>query len=258
MHTYTFQLPNADKNMGTVYLPNETANNCPIMVFCHGWGGDRVLSPANKVVCDTALSQGIAFVTLDFYGCGDTGGDYSGMTYGRWAENLADLITWIEEQSFADKNKIGCYSISSGTTTALRLAAYDHRIAYVVSIATCISGPFGMNNGGPTKKFADHCRELVNGGKQEIFGVEFALDFFADTIGNAPIHTIKNIECPVLIMQRMADNTFRLADAKMAYDLLCQAERTVKYIEIPDGDHGLGNTIDQAVEYTFSWLQEIF
>ena len=255
MTTHDFKLTTGDKNAGTVYLPDDYDGTLPVIVYSHGWGGDR--SYGN--VLRKLFPQKIAWVTFDYYGCGETGGDYRQMTYRRWKENLAEVITWVSEQPFADMNRLGCYAFSSGSTSALRLAAEDDRIKYMISVGTCISAHIGMGSGGPTKLLADNLESLRSGGTAQIFGVDFPLDFYIDTISNAPIqkHILGNVKCPVLFLQGGADNVYRCADAKMAYDLLRYDDVPAKHIEIENGNHGLDNVADEAAKVAVDWLMDI-
>ena len=114
-----------------------------------------------------------------------------------------------------------------------------------------------MKSGGPAKIFTDYYKELIRGEKKEIFGIPFGLDFFIDTVSNAPIHTMHKIKYPVLFLQELADNPFRCADAKMAYQLMKDENKPVKYIDFPDGSHGLENVIDEVLHNMFEWLAAI-
>ena len=204
-----------------------------------------------------ASATGIALVTFDFYGCGDTGGDFSQMTNARWKDNLSDIISWVQTQSFSNNEKIGCYAFSAGTAPALRLAAEDQRLAYVISVGTCISTHYSMRNGGPAKVMVDNLDKLLAGGTAKIFGYKLKLNFFTDAISNAPIHMMKKIKCPTLFLQGTADDVFRCADAKMAYDLIMTGtphEKTA-YIPLEDAVHTLDNKIDKAMETVFNWLK---
>ena len=252
MRKYNFILETGDKNIGTVYLPDKDCEKLPVIVYSHGWGGNRSLG----AVLEKLLDKNFALVTFDYYGCGETGGDYSYMTYQRWKENLSDIIAWVMEQPFADANKIGCYAFSSGSTAVLRLASEDDRIKTIISIGTCISTHIGMNGGGPAKLLADNLDHLRDGGKTEIFGVEFPIEFYLDTISNAPIHTIKNIKCPTLFLQGTNDNVYRCADAKMGYELLHASNIITKHTELQGGNHGLDNVAVDATKAVIGWLEE--
>ena len=181
------------------------------------------------------------------------------MTYTRWKNNLSEIVSWVISQPFSNKNKIGCYAFSSGTTAALRLAAEDQRLAFIVSVGTCISAHIGMGKGGPAKILADNLNSLLSGETAEIFGVNFGINFYLDTVSKAPIHFMDRIKCPVLFLQGTADNTFRCADAKMAYDLMtCNNPQTkATYIPLEGGTHELDNMANEAINNTFSWLSLI-
>jgi len=256
MISYDFKLTTGDKNVGTVYLPSEDAMNIPVIVYCHGWGGRRQLWTPTQVLCDNAIKAGTALVTFDFFGCGETGGDYQQMTYTRWKNNLSEIVTWVQSQSFSNNRKIGCYAFSSGSTAAFRMAAEEQRLAFIISVGTCISTHFGMGSGGPAKLLADNLNGLLSNGTVNFFGVDFGIDFLIDTISNAPIHTINKVKCPVLFLQGTADNAFRCADAKLAYDLMTNDEPYTKtaYAPIDGGVHGLDNVADKAMRIAFDWL----
>ena len=257
MFTYSFKLPSSDHNVGTVYLPNESAVNIPVIIYCHGWGGSRQLWTPTQMLCDRAMKERIALVTFDFFGCGDTGGDYSQMTYTRWKDNLSEIVSWVMAQPFSNRNKIGCYAFSSGSTAALRLAAEDTRLAFIVSVGTCISTHIGMNSGGPAKLLADDIESLLSGGKTNIFGVDFGINFYIDTVSKAPIHFMDRIKCPILFLQGTADNPYRCADAKMAYDLMLKNNDSVSkttYFSLEGGTHELDNMAEDAINMLFEWL----
>jgi len=254
--SYDFMLPSGDKNVGTVYLPDKDAVNVPVIISCHGWGGNRQLWGTFSTLCDRAMNEGIALVAFDFFGCGDTGGDYSQMTYTRWMNNLSDVLTWVVSQPFSNKHKIGCYAFSSGSTAALRLAAEDQRLSFIISVGTCISAHIGMGKGGPAKILADNLESLLSGGAVAIFDNSFGINFYLDTVSKAPIHSMDKINCPVLFLQGTADNVYRCADAKMAYDLMLRKnpQTQAAYIPLTGGTHGLDNMADEAVSAAFQWL----
>ena len=116
MKTSDFRLPGGDRNVGTVYTPDFGSELMPAMIVCHGWGGNRALDPFRQELCSRLINRGMAVVTFDFFGCGDTGGSYSEMTYGRWTDNLAAVYAWVVGQDWADPARIGSLGISSGST----------------------------------------------------------------------------------------------------------------------------------------------
>jgi len=251
MFSFDFQLTTGDQNKGTVYLPNEHATNLPVVIYCHGWGGSRHLGPAESALRDQAMKSNYALVAFDFYACGETGGDYRLMRYGRWKDNLAEVFAWCAVQPFANKTKIGCYSCSSGSMAALRFAAENHNIAFVISVGTAI------HLVGVAKTLADHAAGLLVGEQHEFLGTTFGMDFFVDTVGNAPVHNLHNIQCPVLFLQGGNDSPWRCADARLGHDIMKRKNLPATYIEILGGNHGLENVPDEAVCHTFAWLSAV-
>ena len=256
MITYDFRLTTGDFNVGTVYLPSKDVESVPVIIYCHGFGGKRQLWTPTQALCDKAMKAGVALVTFDFFGCGETGGNYEQMTYSRWKENLSDIIAWVKSQPFSNADKIGCYAFSSGSTAAFRLAAESEQLDFIISVGTCISTHFGMGSGGPAKLLADNLDGLLSGSTANLFGINFGIDFYIDTISKAPIHVMSKIKCPVLFLQGTADNTFRCADAKMAYDLMTLSNPNTKttYKPIEGGEHELDNKADEAMSVAFEWL----
>ncbi len=253
MYNYNFKLKKNDKNIGTVYLPNENSTNLPVIVYCHGWKGCRQLWTPTEKLCEFAMQNNIALVTFDFYGCGETGGDYSEMTYNRWKENLIDIIDYIKEQTFSDNNKIGCYAFSSGSVAAFRLAAETDVIKFIISVGTCITSNIFMGSGSPAKWLSDNIETLYHGGKIKDFGIEFC----TDVVSNAPVHMVKDILCPVLFLQGTADNVFRITDAKIGYEIMKSNGRDATHIEIENGTHELENVFELAMEHIYRWLLPI-
>ena len=256
MVSFDYEISVRDRNKGTVYLPDIQSKNRPVIIYCHGWGGSRKLGQPTQKLCDRAMALNVALVTFDFFGCGETGGEYSEMTYARWKDNLLDVFNWCSKQPFANATQIGCYAFSSGSTAALRFASKDERIAFVASVGTCVSSHIGMRNGGPSKIFVDSCQELLSGEKKAIFGIDFGVDFYTDTIRNAPLYNLDTVKCPVLFLQGLRDNPFRCADARLAVDIMKRGNLNAELIEYESGTHELENVIDEVMDDLFSWLPQ--
>ena len=254
MHTFSFTLPDGDQNAGDVYLPHESAVCAPVLVYCHGWGGGKTLSAPMDGIVTRALQEGMAVVAFDFFGSGETGGDMRDMTYTRWKENLRAVWNWTAQQSFADPARIGCYAFSSGSTAALRLAAETEGFAFLISVGTCITANIAMNNGGPAKLLVENLPHLQSGGTVPVLGVDFGLAFYLDTVQHAPVHTIKNVKCPVLFLQGTNDNIYRITDARMAHHILRENGRPSMHIEIEGGSHSLGNKAGEALRHVFEFI----
>jgi len=254
MHTFSFTLPDGDKNKGTVYLPHGTTAHAPALIYCHAWGGNRELRPPMDSIVARAMQEGMAVIAFDFFGSGETDGDMSEMTYTRWKDNLCAVWNWTTTQSFADSARIGCYAFSSGSTAVLRLAAEMDGLAFLISVGTCITANIAMNSGGPARLLVENLPHLQVGGTVPVLGVDFGLAFYLDTVRHAPVYTIKNIKCPVLFLQGTDDNIYRITDAYIAHHILQQNGLSSRHIEIEDGSHGLENKADEVVRHVFEFI----
>ena len=262
MQTIEFRLTVGDKNYGEIYLPDEFSGKLPVIIHCHGGGmgcGGN-LGGYGLTAREEAIARGMAFATFDCFAGGKTGGDYGKMTYGRWADNLIDVMDWLAAQDYINLERIGALGISCGSTTALRAATKGAKLYCISSVASCTTVHIGMwGQGGAGKCFVDHMETLMAGGRAMLFGVEFEKEFFLDDISNAPVHALleNKVTCPVLFQQGAADNVFRCADARLAYDIMCRAGMPAAYIEYPEGKHSLENVTEQATADLFAWLEEI-
>ena len=203
------------------------------------------------------IKNNIAFVAFDNFGCGETGGNYSDMTYGLWAKCTEDVFDWVANKNFSDKSKIGFFSISSGTTAALRFTQNSNKPAFVISIATAITSHIGMSNGGPVKLMLDNLDDLLSGGTAEFFGTQFPLDFYLDELKNLVVYEMDKIKCPVFFLQGANDNVWRNTDAKLGYELMKQNNQLCKYYVIDDAGHGLDEKPVECTQQCIEWLKEI-
>ncbi|MCL2508173.1 MAG: hypothetical protein FWF05_03235 [Oscillospiraceae bacterium] len=261
MQTIDFRLDAGDKNYGTAYVPDNPAGRMPVILYCHGggMGCNGNIGGAFEKMRDRAIGQGMSFVTFDCFAGGKTGGDYGKMTYARWVQNASDVLDWIRTQDFADAARMGLIGYSCGSTVGLRLAAQDARVRFLCCVGACVTVHVGMGGGGAAKCFCDNLDALLSGERRNLFGVDFEKDFFIDDICNAPVHALHDgkVTCPTLFLQGLKDNAYRCSDARLGYDLMRRKGLSAKLIEYPDGDHGLWDVAEQAVNDLFYWLDEI-
>jgi dipeptidyl aminopeptidase/acylaminoacyl peptidase len=254
--TISFRLEGGDANVGDVFLPGGARDRLPVIVYCHGWNGSKAARPTTDALRERASRIPMAFVAFDFFASGATGGSYSDMTYGRWTRNLEAVVDWVAAQEWADPARVGCYAVSSGTTAALRLAACGRKLAFVVSVATCI-GLFIDMPLPPGRLLAENLASLAAGGTAPVFGVPFGLEFFRDFLAGAPVHVLPSIACPVFFLQGANDNPWRRSDAALGYDLLRRAGVPTRHRELEGGGHGLDEVPERCADEVIHWLQEI-
>jgi pimeloyl-ACP methyl ester carboxylesterase len=257
MKIINFKLNTNDKNVGDCYLPDSFAGKLPVVIYCHGWGASKKLDKAPLALSKALTDLNMVMVSFDFFGAGETGGDFNQMTDARWASNLADVFNWVCEQSWADPKKIGCFGTRSGSTAALRFAEKSDKVAFVISVATCLGLYHGMHQGGPAKILVENLETLIQGGKARFFETDFDINFFKDHVTGAPIYEIQSIKCPVFFLQGADDNLYRRAEAWIGNQIMKKNSLPVKYVEIEGGDHILDKVPDECAREVVQWLREI-
>jgi alpha-beta hydrolase superfamily lysophospholipase len=101
---------------GTLHLPDRTPLGS--VVFFHGRGGSR---RRHQPAAAAVAQMGLACMTFDFRGCGETGGDPAQFTLGDWlADSVAGFDFLAERDDCPDP--YGCYGSSFGAYLAARVA----------------------------------------------------------------------------------------------------------------------------------------
>lgn len=79
----------------------------PCVVMLHGFGG----SVSGRRYFGTNLAralarEGIACVRFDFYGCGESDGEFSDMLFDGLLDDAADIFAWASAQPWADSDRM--------------------------------------------------------------------------------------------------------------------------------------------------------
>ena len=107
--------------VGILHTPSKTTKN--IVIMCHGFTGNKVESRRLFVEAARAFSDsGNAALRFDFFGSGDSAGDFADSTISHNIANLIDAMTWARKQGFSNITVLG---ISMGAATAI-LALPEH------------------------------------------------------------------------------------------------------------------------------------
>ncbi|GHS87937.1 hypothetical protein AGMMS49957_08680 [Synergistales bacterium] len=137
---------------GTVLLP-EKNTPLPTVIFFHGFTMDRVgLRGLHEQFARECVKNGLACVRFDFYGLGESEGDFCEMTPLSEVEQAVAIYKWTCEQPFADAGNVFLAGHSLGGAVAAMTAPRVQPKALVLWAAT-ISLYLsvierGKNNGG--------------------------------------------------------------------------------------------------------------
>ena len=91
---------------GVVNLPDEE-KKYPVLIFFHGFTMDRIgLMRLHELFVRECVEQGIACVRFEFYGCGESDGNFNEMTLSTEMEDARAIWNWTLEQDFTDCEQV--------------------------------------------------------------------------------------------------------------------------------------------------------
>ena len=122
----SLEFPNpAGKTLrGMLHLPAAALGQpAPGVVLFHGFTGDRMESHWMFVKCSRALAQaGIASWRFDFYGSGESEGEFREMTLSREIAEGRAAVAFLRGQTGVDPERVGLLGLSLGGAVAATLA----------------------------------------------------------------------------------------------------------------------------------------
>lgn len=256
-----FRLKDGNKNFCRLYLPHKDAKNIPVIIYCHGWthrllGGGRIVGGSPKVLRDYAIKNGMAFLAFDNYGEWRTRGSNRYFSHARWGEGVNAVYDYIIQSGLSHSGMIGCFGISSGTTAAFRMEQKENKLAFIVSVATCISNNI-ISMGGPKQFYLDNKKLLDSGKTIKYCQKKVSKIFFDDDKDNLCIDNMDKIQCPVLFLQGSKDNERRKKDALDGYEILNNLGKQTEHYVVEGGNHGLTRHGIICAEKTITFIKKV-
>ena len=162
----------------------------------------------------------------------------------RFAEDVADAIDWVREQSTDPTGSIVLLGHSVGGGAVLFEASRRHDIAAVISIAAFAHPEWMM------RRYLDRFRipGLVTGWVLRY--IEWIIGYRYDAI--APIYTACRVPCPVLLVHGTADETVPVADA-LAIRNAC-SNKSLELVLLNNAHHDSVESIEEHADTLISFL----
>lgn len=99
---------------GCVRTPLEN-KKYPTVIFYHGFKVDRIgMQRLHELFARRLVKEGFACVRFDFYGLGESDGDFSEMTLGKELEEAKEIYAWTQKQDFCDQDELYISGHSQG------------------------------------------------------------------------------------------------------------------------------------------------
>ena len=211
----------------------------PAILVMHGWGSNASMMVS---VVPPLHAAGFAVLLLDA-SCHGRSDDEPFTSMPRFAEDIAAGLAWLREQPGVAPSQLALLGHSVGAGAALLHASRHHDVCAVVSLAAFahpreVMRGFMADMQVPYPVLGWYVMRHV----QRVIGVSFN--------AIAPINTIVDVRCPILLVHGCSDTTVPVGDAKRL-----QAASGHARLLLVDGNHDLRAAIAAHAPALVSFLQ---
>ncbi|MEG0485021.1 MAG: alpha/beta fold hydrolase [Oscillospiraceae bacterium] len=231
---------------GILNIADETKPTAFVLNL-HGFGGSRSgYKYAHTHMARMLAQNGISSARFDFYGCGESDGEFENMTFTSTLEDAEDLYNWLKLQPFADANRI----ILSGQSMGGMVAASAAPIVQPCALVLMCPGA-GMWYG--CKERADEMT-AKNIKYADVEGLRFATDFNYDLAKYNPFEDAKGFDGKTVIIRGTED---KLVDEGTCRKYM-EVYKDCQYVEISGGNHNFSTipTRDACEDAVLSFCKQ--
>ena len=120
----SFSGGNEIRLQGVLVFPEDASPPYPAIVLLHGAEKSTSDNPNKKMTANIFLERGIAVLSYDKRGVGDSEGDYESTMYSQLVDDAVAAVTFLKERPDIDNSNIGIHGVSeSGWITTLNVKA---------------------------------------------------------------------------------------------------------------------------------------
>ncbi|MGD9786618.1 MAG: alpha/beta hydrolase [Sulfuricellaceae bacterium] len=222
-------IPTANgKRLFAWFIP-PPSNPAPAVVLLHGWGGNaEMMLPLAPRLHRTGY--GVLLFDARCHGRSDHD---TFASLPRFAEDLEHALDWLARHPAVDPSRLAVLGHSVGAGAALLAASRCDRVAAVVSVAAFAHPESMMRRFLASRKIPHHPL-----GRYILRHVEKTIGVPFDAI--APLHTIRRVKCPVLLVHGEEDETVPVGEALALREA---GENATLYL-LPGGGHDPAGEID--------------
>ena len=229
----------ADCIAATLFRPEKAGADgvAPIVICAHGLTGSRIGACYRFVRLGQRLAEeGIACLTFDFRGCGESDGRFIDLTCDRLQRDMRSVIDWVARRTDLDSARVGLCGSSFGAFTSAQVAGHAQGLKALVFWAP-VARPRHLFDRAMTR---DASTLLDRQGWLEHRGMPLGKGFFeldADA-EDGPV-ALSRAAKPLLMFHAQADAEVPFDHAE-AYQSALQAipvDVTLQNLDLPD--HGM-------------------
>ena len=246
--SYCYEV-NGKKLFAMIHKP-ESIDCRRAVVFCHGFGGNKIGSNRFLVSLSSALAkQAIASIRFDLRGCGDSEGQFQDITINSQIEDLTHVLNLVKK----DYETIGVVGLSLGSTICILIAPEFEQIKSLALFAPISSQDNWQKEWEYAQKYRPDDSHLTHKGRlvtRTFFEEFFSIDFSS---------AIRNIgHLPLLHAQGDKDTTVPISHKQLFKDWRKNSASATKFLDLPQSDHSFSDILEQEliINNTVNWFLE--
>lgn len=244
--------PSRTTEVPAVVTMPTTEDAVPLVILCHGHGGNRDEGFGFPTLAQKLAEQGIASIRMDFPGCGESSEPFTENVLSNMKADVLAAVDYATAQLTIDPEKIGIFGYSMGGRITLELLAEDgydfDAVALLAPAADTedLKNLFGGAEAWETLK-AEAATEKGYADFTTIYGQEQQLSakWFADLEATACADLLaaaaEKKDAPVLVIYAEDDEAVAPAISQSVADAL-----DAEVITTPEDGHGYGFYSDKT------------
>jgi len=225
----------------------------PGVVLFHGFTGNKIEPHRLFVKIGRKLaSNGINVFRFDFYGSGDSEGEFIEMTFSGEVEDALTAVDFMRGQAYIDPSRVGILGLSMGGAIASYVAGIRNDIKSVVLLSSVAD----LTPLAERVKIQYPEERLKSDGFVDYSGWQLGIKFIEELPNIKPVERIKNFNGPVLIIHGSKDELVPVDSAHSYYNALKGRDVETRLIIIEDADHTYNSVIweRQVLDYVSDWF----
>lgn len=192
---------------GMMHVPEDSQEKYPMVVIFHGFQDDRneinfVHTELSRRLC----KKGIASVRFDFYGSGESDGEFKDVTVSKEVKDGLAILDYVKSLDFVDINRIAIHGLSLGGCVASMVAGLKSE--EVCALSLWCPAPDLVYNLAKNKTLCGlDVGNIEEKGCADVEGLYFSVDFYKDCLNLDPFEVASHYTGPVNLVHGDQDIT---------------------------------------------------
>ncbi|PIC57404.1 alpha/beta hydrolase [Sporosarcina sp. P12(2017)] len=241
---------------GALHLPEYRKEAIPLLIFIHGFVGSKVGEHRLFVKAARYFTErGYGVFRFDFSGCGESDGDYAGVTVTNQLKEVQDVVAYLCSIRGIDQRRITMVGHSMGGAIASLTAASDTRIKQLI-LWSPVGTPYEDITGilGPKA-----VQEIARKGSHDYHGFMISQTFLKDLKKHQPIEAVRSFRGSAHIIHAKEDEQIPKEHAVRYANSLNKRVDTRQVFEqyIDKADHTFSSHSfeDELFDKSLAWLE---